>query len=272
VIRETFFNYKGFRWLWVNLAFLAAVIVLYVFFAPVGGNNGGTWLGYTLGALATAGILYLMWYGKRKRSYHAADTTLKGCLAAHVWIGIMLLILVPLHAGFQFGVNVHTLAYVLMSVVVISGIWGAMNYSSLASQIGSHRGGGSLKSLLGQIQMLASDLDGICKGKSDAFVRMASALDFQFAPSYWRLLLSRGSKQVNRKKASELLAQTPEAEREEGLKVISLINRKAEIVNRTQSEIKIFFWLRLWLYFHLPVSCALLVALAIHIFAVFFMW
>lgn len=272
MIRETFINYRGYRWLWINLFFLLAVVGLYVWYQPVGGHNGGTWFGYTLGGIATAGILYLMWYGKRKRSYHTSDTTLKGCLAAHVWIGIMLLFLVPLHSGFQFGMNVHTLAYVLMAIVILSGIWGAMNYASLASQISSHRGGGSMKSLLSQLDMLAADLDGVCKGKSDAFLRLASGIDFEFAPRFWRLLLSRSSRQIDRKRASELLAQLSDAEREDGLKVVSLVNRKAEIVNRMQSEVKIFFLLRIWLYFHLPVSCALLVALAIHIFVVFFMW
>ncbi len=100
---ETFFNYRNYRWLWINIIVLGFLVAIYVHDTPIGGRNGGTAVGYVYGSLATAGILYLMWFGIRKRSYSAKYTTLKGCLSAHVWLGIALSIIVPLHAGFHFG-------------------------------------------------------------------------------------------------------------------------------------------------------------------------
>ena len=38
-----------------------------------------------------------------------------------------------LHAAFQVGWNVHTLAYVLMLLVIASGIYGVVNYARLPS-------------------------------------------------------------------------------------------------------------------------------------------
>ena len=118
---ETFLNYRGYRFLWLNAAFVLLLIAGYCWDAPINGASGGTVLGYAYGVVATLGILYLMWFGMRKRSYHARFTTLRGCLSAHTYLGLALLIIVPLHCAFQFGWNVHTLAYVLMVMVIVSG-------------------------------------------------------------------------------------------------------------------------------------------------------
>jgi hypothetical protein len=272
VREETFVNYRGYRWLWINLLVLAAMIVLYVKDHPVGGRNGGTVLGYTYGGLATAGILYLMWYGIRKRSYHAKQTTLKGWLAAHIWLGISLSIIVPLHAGFSFGLNVHTLAYALMVTVILSGIWGALNYDKLASRIESHRGGGKVEGVLEQIAVLSADIESLSLKKSDQFLKLAQRLDFEFRPSLTMAFFGRGVKVVEKSLASKLLMELPEGEREEALRLIGLIDKKSDIAVRLMDEVRVKTLLRLWLYIHLPVSFGLLMALAIHIFSVFYYW
>lgn len=271
-MQDTFVNYRGYRWLWANLVLLIVIIVAYLSYVPVGGHNGGTLIGYILGGIATAGIAYLMWFGVRKRAYRTSSNTLQGCLAAHIWLGLALTFIVPLHAGFQFGCNVHTVAYLLMVVVIGSGVWGAINYSTLAREIESHRGGGSVRTLIAQLEVLSRDLDGLCKGKSDAFLKLAQATDVPFNPSYWGLLRSPAPESVERETAAKLIAATPEGERDDGLKVLSLANKKRDLIRRISHEVKMFFKMRLWLLLHLPVSLALVVAVVIHIFSVFFNW
>ena len=117
--QQTFLNYRRFKWLWITIAALVALFALYLIDKPIGGRNGGTLLGYAYGILAAVGIVWLMAFGLRKRAYHSSLGTLEGWLAAHVWIGIGLLLVVPLHAAFSFGCNVHTLAYVLMVLMLI---------------------------------------------------------------------------------------------------------------------------------------------------------
>lgn len=270
MIIETFFSYKNYRWMWVNLVVLSLMALIYVFDSSVGGQNGGTWIGYIYGGLATAGILYLMWFGIRKRSYSSAASSLKGCLSAHVYLGISLALIVPLHSGFSFGMNVHTLAYALMVFVILSGIWGAMQYSSLAPQIQSHRGGATLKKILEQQLLLSNELQGLGFQKSDSFLKLINKLDFQYRPSIWKAVFGARPNIVSKKETAELLAAIPANEHADGLKLITLVNRKKELVTTMMDEVKTMARLKVWLYIHLPVSFALLVAVFIHIISVFY--
>ena len=98
------------------------------------------------------GIILLMFLGIRKRAYASNLGTLKGWVSAHIWIGLFLVLIVPLHSGFQFGTNVHSLAYGLMLATILSGIWGTYYYLQYPSEILSNRGGDSAKDLLKNIE------------------------------------------------------------------------------------------------------------------------
>src|SRR5580700_1636380 len=99
---ETFAGHRRFFWMWVCMGLLGAMGAVYLADHPVGGRDGGTPLGYAYGVIATAGIVVLMWYGVRRRySYANGSGTLKGWLSAHVWLGIALTLVVPMHSGFR---------------------------------------------------------------------------------------------------------------------------------------------------------------------------
>lgn len=269
---DTFFSYRRHFYLWANLALVVALIIWYVLDVPLGTRSGGSVFGYTAGGIATAGILYLSWYGIRKRSYHARYTTLKGTLAAHVWLGIALSIIVPLHCGFQFGINVHTLAYVLMMIVVISGVWGAIYYQQLAPAIQSHRGGGRVKDLVEQVHLVSAEMESLAAQQSDQFITLLKSVDVPFEAKFWKLVLWDRFKGLDTAKVGQLVAALPEGEKEDGLKLVQLSEKKRALVTKVQDELAIMTKMRLWLLIHLPLSMALLVVLAVHIFVVFFYW
>jgi hypothetical protein len=265
--------------MWICVIVVAVMWIIYAWYEPVGGRNGGTRLGYVYGGIATAAIIYLMWYGIRKRSYYARYTTLRGTLAAHVWIGLSLIIIVPLHCGFSFGFNVHTLTYVLMLVVILSGIWGTVLYTKLPFEILSQRGGGTLKLLLEEVEEISNDINqmaGLNQSdvgvslRSDIFLGTLQKIDFLYKPSLRRSLLKDNPQPIDQKRTAELLRELPEKERKHGFKLIGLVNRKRELVCRIQDEARALTWVKAWLYVHLPVSFGLLVALAIHIFSVYY--
>ena len=270
--QETFLNYRSFRWFWFTVISLLVCTVIYILDVPVGGRSGGTVVGYTYGTLAALGIVWLMCFGLRKRSYSSTLGTLQGWLAAHVWIGIGLLLLVPLHAGFIFGLNVHTLAYVLMVLTIVSGIWGAANYSILSSRIESNRGGGKERAMLEQIASIGSDIETAGAKKSDAFLAIIRKFDFVFKPGFFALIRRAAVPEVNKKVASELMAKLPDGEREDALKLIGLIDQKSDLAKMVLEESRIKAALKIWLYIHVPVSVGLCVALAVHIFSVFYYW
>ena len=270
--KDTFFSYKRYKFLIWNLLLLAVLTTVYIIDKPLGGRNGGTVLGYTYGIIAALGIFYLMYYGIRKRSYYARYTTLKGALSAHVWLGITLSVIVPLHCGFSFGVNVHTLAYILMMIVIISGIFGAVAYASLASDIPSHRGAGSAAKHLEQVKLASDNIEDLIKGKSDFFVDLKNKIDFQYKPSVWSTLFSKPVELTDKSKLAELLQKLNTEEQEDAFKLISLVDKKIDLIRELQKEVNVMTKLRLWMYFHLPISFALIAALLIHIFVVFYYW
>ncbi|MCB0353342.1 MAG: hypothetical protein KDD64_07460 [Bdellovibrionales bacterium] len=271
--QETFINYRQYRWFWITLAALVALTVVYLCDSPLGGPSGGTVLGYTYGGIATAGILYLMWFGIRKRSYYAKHTTLKGCLAAHIWVGIALLFIVPLHSGFSFGLNVHTLAYVLMVFVIGSGIWGALNYATLADEIQAHRGGGTSKALIEQIDSISRELEKALSGqKSDSLTKLVRSVDVPFEPSFSRYVAGKGVHPLDSRKAGALLSDLPSSEREEGASLVGLVSKKLALMKQLQDDVATMFWLKVWLYVHVPVSIALVACVTVHIFSVFYLW
>jgi predicted Zn-dependent protease len=54
--------------------------------------------------------------------------------------------------------------------------------------------------------------------------------------------------------------------------IYTLLLKKQELVARARRDVKLKAWIDIWLYAHVPLSIALLVALAIHIVSVFFYW
>jgi len=270
VRQETILNYKNFLWLWIHLGALIVVLIIYALHDPIGAPNGGTWLGYSYGIIAALGMCVLMWFGIRKRSFFSSKTTLKGALAVHVWLGIFLLFLVPLHSGFSFGANVHTLAYILMVLAIFTGIWGAINYFSLAPEVGSHRGKGNLKELLQQLDIISSSIDALTIQKSKKFIDLTRMFDFTFQPTLKRALCqSMMSAPVPRDVAAFVSDLNP-SEKDEGVNLIGLINRKYELANLIIEETRVHFWLKLWLYLHVPIAVAAFAVMVIHIISIFY--
>lgn len=270
--QETFISHDNYKWMWVFLVALIVCTAIYVVYDPIGDPSGGSIVGIAYGILAALGMFVLMWYGIRKRSYRAKKTTLKGCLSVHVWLGVSLIFLVPLHCGFSFGANVHTLAYLLMMLTILSGIWGAMSYGKLATNIQSNRGGAGIDNLLLQINLITDVLDSLSAGKSDDFLRLLNSLNFDYKPGIKQALLGKIPQAIIPSETAQFMAQIPGDERDEGLKLVSMINRKIELCNQCQDEVSVNFWLKFWLYFHLPVACAAIAALVIHIVAVLYYW
>ena len=126
--RSTFLEYGNYRYLKVSALLAALATIAYVLSNPAVGHYGGTWLGYTLGSIGAAIIVFLLWFGVRKRQYRSSAIDLKSWLSAHVYLGILLIVIVTLHTGFELGWNVHSLAYVLMLIVIFSGFYGVYAY------------------------------------------------------------------------------------------------------------------------------------------------
>lgn len=269
MIQESFISYRNYRWLLITAVALAVCSVIYVVDEPIGGRNGGTVVGYAFGTLATIGIIWLMLYGARKRAYSSALGSVRGWLSAHAWIGIGLLALVPLHAGFSFGWNVHSLAFLLMVVTIVSGMWGVVNYATLASRIESHRGGVKSTQVLEQLSALSASIREMCVGRSEEFRSVAERLNPSFVVNLVTLVQEPKLVHIDQHVAGAALGKLPEGERDAALRLFGLLDQKCDLTNGLLEEARVKALLRLWLFIHVPASVALCVAVAIHILSVF---
>ena len=150
-VHESFLIYKGLKFFWYAIALVFISIVLYIMHNPLVEPNGGSWLGYTLGVISAVLVLWLTWFGIRKRQYALSATKLKVWLSAHIYLGLALVVTATLHSGFQIGWNIHSIAYVFMLLTVLSGVIGVYIYARYPKLMTKNRAGLSLDEMMGQI-------------------------------------------------------------------------------------------------------------------------
>ncbi len=276
-MHESILVYRSFRYLkWASLLCLAAIIA-YAVQQPLGGvPNGGTWLGYTLGTIGALLILWLMWLGIRKRRYGPGTGMLEDWLSAHVYLGLALIIVATLHTGFQFGLNLHMLAYVLMIIVILSGMFGVYAYVRYPVLMTENRRGESLA----QIMINIAELDAECRRTAMPLGDEINALvlaagNSQIGGGFFRQLSGRDPACPTAAALRRLSSMAPGGDEDGGQalrNLVALLTRKDELLQRARRDVRFKALMDVWLYVHVPLSFALLAALAGHVFSVFFYW
>lgn len=273
----SFLVYRRFLFLKIAAAVVAAAIVLYFVDRPYGARYGGTWAGYTLGTAGALLILWLMWFGYRKRSYLKDQGNLVGWLSAHVYLGLALLVVATLHTGFHFGWNVHTLAYALMCLVIASGAFGVYCYVRYPRLMTENRHGLILPQMLRRIASLDEELRKAALGVDDRTATLVerSVENTRLGGSLRRQLSGREPNCATAA-ACEGLRRMIEAaplEEETRLRHIRvLLDEKAQLLGRARRDISYKAMMDIWLYIHVPLSFALLAALTAHVVSVFYLW
>ncbi|MBX3456019.1 hypothetical protein [Ferrovibrio sp.] len=273
---ESVLVYRGFRYLRFALGLCILAILAYVFHDAYPEPNGGTWLGYTLGTIGLGIILFLAWFGIRKRRYGPSADRLADWLSAHVYLGLALIVIATLHAGFQVGWNVHTLAYGLMLTVIVSGIFGVYAYLRYPQLMTENRRGTTLQQMLAQIADLDREIRRVGLPLSEAVNRalISSATDTKVGGTFWRQLA--GNDPHCATTAARLLVTKLAAE-ETGnqalmRQLLGLLARKEGLLERARRDVQLGALLKVWLFFHVPLTFGLLAALFAHVFSVFYYW
>ena len=269
--------FRNFRYLKISVAILAVSILAYAIHDPLGKPNGGTWLGYTLGGFAAVLIVWLAWFGVRKRQYGVGKLLLEDWASAHVYLGLSLLVIATLHSGFQFGINIHTLAYALMVLVIGSGAFGLYAYMRYPRLRSAKRGEGSLGDVWELVAGMSKDCYEIARDLPDEVYGLVEAADkkTRIGGSMWRQL-SGTEPNCASTKALDQVRDRAEGysgrEADAARRLVTVLARKVELLTRIRKDIQYKALMDIWLYFHIPLSVALLGALAIHIVSVFLYW
>lgn len=272
-------DYRRFLYLKIALAIAAASTVAW-FAAQPGLDSfelhfGGTPTGYALGIFGAALILLLTWFGVRKRSYRSSLGTAQGWLSAHVYLGLALVVVATLHTGFQYGWNVHTLAYVLMLLVIGSGLYGLVVYVRLPSQITRNQGEDTLDGILLTIADLDRDAHRTALELPDVVLQLVARASEQtrIGGSVFEQLrgIQKDCPTEGALAGLEKLSATFHGKSATiGTNLFGLLARRAVLVRRARRDIQLRALLSIWLYFHVPLTLGLLAALAAHVLSVFF--
>ncbi len=270
-----FLTYRQNLWLKITLLSTALLGASYVLYSARTEPNGGTVMGLVYGGLGLFVILLLMFYGVRKRQYRAQRTSLQAWLSSHAYLGLLTLILIPMHAGFRFGLNVHTLAFVLLAFVVLSGLVGTYFYVALPSRFSHHGPEVTYAGIDREFQKIVNQMRGLCQDKSDTFVRTCELEIQRGAPTPhagWHLLLHHRpvSAAHHLQELQTSIAELPETEHDDFQRLAVLATQKRELEHRLVSQMRLKNLLEAWLYVHLPVSIAMLVAVGIHLVVVLY--
>ena len=279
---QSLLEYKHGRYLKLSLGLCAAAIGAYAWHDPSTvylKPYGGTWLGYTLGTVGAVLILWLMLLGVRKRRYRSSTGSVQGWTSAHVYLGVSLIIIATLHSAFEFGWNVHTLAYALMLLVIVSGSYGVYAYLRYPELMTSNLGDDTLEAMVLKIadldrkcRRLALDLPDevnlIVMGASRATVRQA-----QVGCSFRQQLAGDAVRCPTRVACEELSRIGSKFSGEQAVlngQLLTAMTRKSVIIDRVRRDLRFRALMRIWLFFHVPLSFALVAAVIAHVVAVFY--
>ncbi len=283
-------RFRGYRYLWWALG---STVVGWAIFASHTGSeppNGGTWQGYVLGTWSALLVLWLALLGYRKRSYRSGLGTTQGWTSAHVYLGLAVWVLATLHCGAQFGWNVHSLAYTLMSAVILSGVAGLYTYLNYPARLASNHAGHSRSELFAELYQLNRDGQDLARrlsGDMQTAVRSAiertriggsvlAQLSGRDASSYETV--EHGSRPNPDQTAiielvsSRITRADKRAEVGHLQELLAVLCRRQSVLRRLREDVRLQGWLNAWLYLHVPLTIATLAALIAHIVSVFAYW
>lgn len=287
-MHESILAFRGRRYLWVAAGLVALCCAAYWFDDPQEPANGGTVLGYTLGTIGALMVVWLTWFGVRKRRYASRAGTLQGWLSAHVYLGIALLVVVLLHAGFQVGWNIHTLALALMVLVIASGLYGVFIYMAYPERLSENRGGAGRSELLDQLEEIDRRSRRLVADLPDEYDEFVSSGIQRSAlgSTLWQRLRKQDHSQIRiagtlRENPGQEAAMDWLAEQQSRAdaatapaiaELSALLRNKRQLMGKIGEDLRLQAAIEIWLYAHVPLTAALLMALAAHILAVFLYW
>lgn len=304
----SYLAYRNFFYAKAAAALAVVASLLYAWHNPLHGASGSTWLGYGLGIVSLGLMGWLAWFGVRKRQFQTGRGAVRGWVSAHVYLGLALLVTATLHSGFHFSFNLHTIAYLLLCGVVLSGLYGMLVYSVVPPQVTQNRRGLPPRAMLAEIHRLddtalrLSDKVGpevhAIVSRSVANVRIGGSAWQQLTGRYaghndrgLRALAEKRSDQLRRQSgkgksvlhtqavdrletvvvmADQLFESKQHNQADEIKRILDMLTQRKALVERLNRDVTLRARLNVWLYVHVPLTVGLVVAVLAHVVAVFY--
>lgn len=261
-------------WRSVGLALGIVLVISYFYYQKGEYPHGGSPTGLVYGIIGTVLILILLYFGVRKRSYKSTWGTMHGWLQSHIYLGLLSLFVLLAHTGGRFNDRVAVSAFVVLSAVVLSGVFGAILYLTVPRMLTDVESNLTAQELSDKLNQLNKSMARLASAKSEQFQRIHSRLSHEAVPGYfagWLLLVTRvKSRKAPLPELSNLLRQVPSAEQDDLRQLMVFARQHKELHLRLMMQQRYRNVLDFWLYIHLPLSIALVVLVVAHIAGVFY--
>lgn len=273
---ESFLVHRRMRWARIAGALCLAAFLGYFLIDQQPRPNGGSWYGYTLGTIGLGLIVWLSLLGVRKRNMSEGRWSLKAWTSAHVYLGLSLIVIATLHTGFQLGWNVHTLAWGLMMLVIVSGLYGVAVYAILPSQLSANRKETTRAQMIDALAAIDRQLKQAAQplGREQSDLVIAALEQDVFGGGAWARLTGRYPNCATRRALDGLpddfRTMADNTGPDERVRV--LLRRRDAQLGQIRRHLRLKALLEVWLFVHIPATIALLAALFAHVTSVFYYW
>lgn len=272
--------------------------------------GGSSVPGFTFGVVGGLIVLFefLLWLRRKVRTWRIGSA--QAWLRAHIWLGLLCLSLLVLHSGLRLGGTLSTVLMALLVLVVASGIWGLILQNLLPKLMIEDTPAETVysqKDFL--VDELLSEADHLvsatCGAAAEAPAKdsprhetalvivetVRSAAPTIQAPAapipetailaafyreqvadYLRLGRAGGSPLADASRAALVFqgfkTQLPPAAHV----IVDALEGFCRQRRQWDSQARLHFWLHNWLWVHFPLSVALLVLMAVHVFVALKYW
>ena len=272
-IHRSFLLWRGGYYAWVAAGLCVGCVGLYWLAPPAGPRNGGSFAGYTLGTVGLGLVLWLGWFGLRRRRYGGAGR-LDEVLSAHVYLGVAVALVALLHCGFRIHGNVHSLALLLLLGVVASGIFGAAAFWSIPARMTRNRAGMTLATMSAELAAIAVRCRALSLSFPDDIVALVARTTSPVGKD--RVMGRRDRlRRLNLAAIAQVqdeLVRGRDVTPAEILPLAQSLTQHLTMVERLTADLRYRRTLLLWRVIHVPMTVALVAALAIHVLVVFYDW
>lgn len=263
-----------------------------VFFAgvafAVAGNVVGLWpwppppsspLGIACGVVGGFIVIFEMLILPRKWYRGKRLGRTRAWLAWHVWLGLICLPVIVIHAGFGFGGWLTTVTLALFLLVTVSGIWGLIMQQWLPQMLLEDVPGETVASQINRMgDYHADEADRLITSLVTVPPEAEYATPIISGPLAAELVafrddvllpyLTDGSRSrsplATPTDAEQRFGRLREAVPEEARKTLDRLQELADLRRRWDFQSRINFWLHNWLLFHLPLSVAMSSLMILH--------
>lgn len=257
------------RWRYATIVLVLLFSGLYLWHGSREFPHGGSTWGLAFGIGAFVLILLLLFFGVRKRMYRSRRWgRLETWLQSHVYLGFLALVLAVYHSGFRLDDKVAVATLVVLVLVVVTGFIGAVLYTTVPRVLTEVQSNVPMEEMSEDLQQLERSMAHLADDKSRVFRGIHRKLLEPSRPKLWagwRILFGRPPNlQAPDGDWAEHLGLVPSEEREDLKELLVLWRQHREIHQRLVLQQRYKNLLDAWLYFHVPLSLALVVLMTFH--------